>query len=120
MKDRKEIIEEVKSDYAYSIKNGEISVSDKIERVYSQTGEYMGAWVETYIFVDDADEEGEEPNPEREGQDRYIADQEHMDRKEAFAALLFDSEHWDEDNERPSEEACHKLAEEIIRFVDGD
>ena len=118
MKSKKELIEEVESDYAYSIKNGEVSVSDKVERAYSQTGEYMGAWVETYIFVDDADEE-DEADEVRELA-KQIVEQDAMDRKEAFAAMLFDSGVWDEDNERPDEEACHKLAEEIIRFVDGD
>lgn len=40
-----------------------------------------------------------------------------MDRKEAFAALLFDSEVWTEDDPRPSEEACHQLAEELLEFL---
>jgi hypothetical protein len=40
-----------------------------------------------------------------------------IDRKEAFAAMLFDSDHWDEDSPRPSEETAHKLAEEIIAFI---
>ncbi len=43
-----------------------------------------------------------------------------IDRKEAVAALLFDSEVWDEEESpRPSEEAVHKLAEELIEFFDN-
>ncbi len=42
-----------------------------------------------------------------------------IDRKEAVAALLFDSDVWDEEESpRPSEEAAHKLAEELIEFFD--
>lgn len=48
-----------------------------------------------------------------------LLDELKIDRKEAFAALLFDSEVWTEDDPRPSEEACHILAEELIAFVDG-
>jgi len=40
-----------------------------------------------------------------------------IDRKEAIAAVLFDSGVWTEEDPRPSEEACHRLAEELIKFL---
>lgn len=43
-----------------------------------------------------------------------------LDEKEFLAALLFDSEVWSETEERPSEGACHALAEEIQKALFPD
>ena len=44
--------------------------------------------------------------------DRYI------DRKEAIASIIFDYEGWTEEEERPHEETCHTLAEQILEHLD--
>lgn len=41
-----------------------------------------------------------------------------MDRKEAAADAVFDSAAWSDDDPRPSEEACHILAAEMIEYFD--
>jgi len=41
---------------------------------------------------------------------------EYLDQKEHIAAVIFDHD-YPEDEERPSEERCHTLAEEILELV---
>jgi len=40
-----------------------------------------------------------------------------IDQKEHIAAIIFDHE-YSEDDSRPSEEACHKIAETILDYFD--
>lgn len=42
-----------------------------------------------------------------------IADQCRLDRKEAIAACIFDHDH-DPPESRPTEQACHEIAEKIL------
>jgi len=50
----------------------------------------------------------------REQDEREV--REYLDQKEHIAAVIFDHD-YPEDEERPSEERCHTLAEEILELV---
>ncbi len=59
MKTDKELVEEVEADFVHAIKNGEMSVSNKVERLRDASGAIYGAFVTVYVFVDDSTEEEE-------------------------------------------------------------
>lgn len=46
-----------------------------------------------------------------------IAEKNRLDRKEAIAACIFDHDH-DPPESRPSEQACHEIAEKILSLGD--
>ncbi len=67
-----EILEEISEGYAHAIRNGDLSLAtiDPVERAYAENGEYMGAFVTLYAFVDDSEEEEEVPARDPEDDER--------------------------------------------------
>lgn len=74
-----EILDEIEEGFRLAIHNGDLSVAtiDPVERAYSEDGEYMGAFVTMYAFVDDSDEE--EVPPAEEFRERAAEQQQAID-----------------------------------------